>query len=239
MRSMFLFLNSAHPNGFSVGFEFLWKPQLQSVHWDRWLPHLHLPPTHLQPLLQHRRYPDLAAKVPVQFEVPVYRLGFLNPSSNEEDLQAGLKLELPFWLAKVLGKRNIVSVQLPKQYRRGQREILRADAKVVDLYKQGPYFYGLGMQLLSFNHLESRDLSKNLLEAFLNRFRLIMDNSQNADEADLYSLNCRLDEVERVLFQLGHQSAQQMDLWEKGSSCKITSSLVVQANRKRKRRPSQ
>ena len=178
-------------------------------------------------------------KVPVQFEVSVYRLGFLNPSANEEDLQAGLKLELPFWLAKVLGKRNIVNVELPKQYRKGQREILRADAKVVDLYKQGPYFYGLGMQLLSFNHLESRDLSKSLLEAFLNRFRLIMDNSQNADEADLYALTCRLEEVERVLFQLGHRSAQQMDLWEKGSSCKITSSLVIQANRKRKRQPSQ
>ncbi len=180
-------------------------------------------------------------KVPVQFESTVYRLGFLNPSANEEHLETGLKMELPFWLAKVLEKRQIVSVALPKEYRRGQREILRADAAVVDLYKLGPYFYSMGMKLLCFDHLENRDLSKTLLETFLNRFRPIMDNSQNAAESDTYALTSKLDEMERVLFHLGHLPAQQMELWEKGGSCKITSSLVVQqqASRKRKRQPSQ
>ena len=178
-------------------------------------------------------------KVPVQFETPVYRLGFLNPSANQEHLEVGLKMELPFWLAKVLQKRQIVNVELPRQYRRGQREILRADAAVVDLYKLGPHFYSMGMKILCFDHVESKDLSETLLETFLNRFRLIMDSSQNADEADLYALTSKLDETERILFRLGHLPAQQMELWEKGGSCKITSSLAVQASRKRKRRPSQ
>lgn len=180
-------------------------------------------------------------KVPVQFEIPVYRLGFLNPSSNEEHLQPGLKIELPFWLAKVLGSKNrqIVSVELPKQYRRSQREILSADAKVVDLYRLGPYYYCMGVKLLCFEQLERQDLSKCLLETFLNRFRQIMDHSQNASQSDTYALTCKLEEAERELFHLGQQATQQLDQWEKGSSHKITSSLVLQAGRKRKRPPNQ
>ena len=179
-------------------------------------------------------------KVPVQFETTVYNLGFLNPSANERNLEPGLKVELPFWLSKVLGgrKRQIVKVELPKQYRRNLREILKADAKVVDLYKMGPYYYGLGMKLLCFDQLECRELSRCLLETFLNRFRQLMDNAQHAEEADTFSLTSKLDEVERVLFHLGQRTAQQMGLWERGQSQKITSSLIVQANRKRKRRPS-
>ena len=103
----------------------------------------------------------------------------------------------------------------------------------------GPYYYGMGVKLLWFEHLECRELSKSLLETFLNRFRRLMDHAQNAEESDTYSLTSRLDEVERVLFYLGQRATQQMEQWEKGRSRKITSSLVVQANRKRKRHPSQ
>lgn len=179
-------------------------------------------------------------KVPVKFELPVYRLGFLNPSTNEEHLKVGLKMELPFWLTKVLGSkaRHIVSTELPKQYRRNQREILNADANVVDLYKMGPYFYSLGVKLLCFEDLEAKELSKSLLETFLNRFRQIMDNSQNADNADTYALTSKLDEMERVLFVLGQQATRQLEQWERGSSRKITSSLALQGKRKR-RHPSQ
>ena len=58
--------------------------------------------------------------MPVQFQIPVYRLGFLNTNSGGDDLEPGLKMELPLWLAKALGskRRQIVSVELPKQYRR-------------------------------------------------------------------------------------------------------------------------
>ena len=125
-------------------------------------------------------------KVPCCLELPVYRLGFLNPNSSEEHLETGTKLELPYWLARVLcsRRRQIVSVELPKQYREAQRHILRADANVVDLYKLGPYYYSLGAKLLYFEHPERVQLSKSLLEVFLNRFRKIMDFSQNAFRQD-------------------------------------------------------
>ena len=180
-------------------------------------------------------------KLPVQFELPVYRLGFLNSNSNEEHLEVGTKMELPFWLAKVLcsRRRQIVSVELPKAYREAQRDILSADANVVDLYKLGPYYYSMGIKLLYIEHIERGDLSKSLLETFLNRFRRIMDSSQNAFKEDTTPLTFRLDETERRLFQAGQIALEQFETWERGQSHRITTSSAIQCSRKRKREPSE
>lgn len=179
-------------------------------------------------------------KVPCQFEQPVYRLGYLNPHSTEEHIQVGTKMELPLWLARVLGsrKRSIVKVELPKQYRETQRDILSADANVVDLYKQGPYFYTMGMKLLAFDHLERSDLARSLLETFLNRFRRIMDTSHHSISAETTSLTARLDESERRLFRTGQKAVAMFERWERGRSHRMEASSVVQSRRKRKREES-
>ncbi|XP_064394504.1 DNA replication complex GINS protein PSF3-like [Halichondria panicea] len=176
-------------------------------------------------------------RVPCQFELPIYRLGFLDPSTSNEHLESGTKLELPFWLAKVLctRKKLIVSVELPKAFREGQRDILSADAKVVDLYKLGPFYYSLGVKLLCFDHLERGDLSKSLLEAFLNRFRLIMDTSQHAYQSSTTALTAKLDETERKLFVVGQKAMADFENWERGLSHKIHTSSIVRNSRKRKR----
>ena len=176
-------------------------------------------------------------RVPCQFDLPVYRLGFLDPSAHSEHLEAGTKLELPFWLAKALctRKKQIVSVELPKAYRESQRDILSADARVVDLYKLCPFYYSLGVKLLCFDHLERGDLSKSLLETFLNRFRHIMDTSQNAYQTDTTTLTSKLDETERKLFHVGQRAMADFDAWERGRSHKIQTSTIVKNTRKRKR----
>lgn len=181
------------------------------------------------------------SKVPCRIELPVYRLGFLNPSSNAEHLEVGTKLELPFWLAKVLcsRRRNIVSVELPKSYKDTQRDILSADANVVDLYKLGPYYYCFGLKLLYFEHLERGDLSRSLLETFLNRFRRIMDSSQNAFRGDTTPLTTKLDETERGLFCAGQRAVEQFEKWERGQCHKLTTSSAIVNSRKRKRQPSE
>ena len=176
-------------------------------------------------------------RVPCQFDLPVYRLGFLDPSAHSEHLETGTKLELPFWLAKALctRKKQIVSVELPKAYRESQRDILSADARVVDLYKLCPFYYSLGVKLLCFDHLERGDLSKSLLETFLNRFRHIMDTSQNAYQTDTTTLTSKLDETERKLFHVGQRAMTDFDTWERGCSHKIQTSTIVKNTRKRKR----
>ena len=176
-------------------------------------------------------------KVPCQFEQPVYRLGYLNPHSTDEHIGAGTKMELPLWLARALGgrRRNIVKVELPKQYREQQRNILGADANVVDLYRQGPYFYSMGLKMLFFDHLERSEVARSLIETFLNRFRRIMDTSRHAFSSDITPLTTRLDETERALFRTGQRSVVAMEKWERGRSHKMEASEAVKNRRKRKR----
>lgn len=105
-------------------------------------------------------------KIPCKLEVQIFNLGFLNPSAENQHLTAGTKLELSYWLAKELcsRRRRIVSVDLPKVYREAYREILRADASVVDLHKLGPYFYGIGTKLMHFDDEENAQIVKTLQE---------------------------------------------------------------------------
>ena len=105
-------------------------------------------------------------RVPSRLEVPLYNLGFLDPNSEGDHLQAGMKIELPFWLAKDLcsRRRRIASVELPKPYREGYRQILKADANVVDLHKLGPYYYNFGTKLLHFSFDENSHVAVSLQE---------------------------------------------------------------------------
>ena len=52
------------------------------------------------------------------------------------------------------------------------REILSADANVVDLHKLGPYYYSFGTQLLHFQHPQSLDIAKSLLQVGVSDFVL-------------------------------------------------------------------
>ena len=108
-------------------------------------------------------------RIPAKLEVQIYNLGFLDPSSEGNDLQSGARLELPFWLAKELcnRRRKIVSVDIPKAYKDGYREIFKADASVVDLHRLGPYFYEFGTKLLHFDFEENSQMASSLQEVSL------------------------------------------------------------------------
>ena len=105
-------------------------------------------------------------RIPATLEVQIYNLGFLDPSSEGNDLQSGTKLEMPFWLAKELcnRRRKIISVEIPRAYKDGYREIFKADASVVDLHRLGPYFYEYGTKLLHFDFEENSQMASSLQE---------------------------------------------------------------------------
>ncbi len=75
-------------------------------------------------------------------------------------------MELPLWLSKGLyeRKRRVLSVELPKVYREGWRTVFNADPNVVDLHKMGPYYYGLGSQMLHFDSPENPEIGQTLLQ---------------------------------------------------------------------------
>ncbi|XP_036360071.1 DNA replication complex GINS protein PSF3-like isoform X2 [Octopus sinensis] len=163
--------------------------------------------------------------------------GFLDPSSDEKDIKPGTKLEFPFWLAQALcsQKRHIISVELPKPYRIGYREVMMADASVVNLHKLGPYFYDLGCKLRYFPFTEIDDVAKSLLDTFQVRFRKILDASQSSLNEDTSSLTATLDSTEKFLFHTGLKSLNDFQSWETRRAEKLTSSEMVRVYRKRKR----
>ena len=74
--------------------------------------------------------------------------------------------------------RSLHVILLP--YFPGYRQILQADASVVDLNKLGPYYYDLGRKLCDMDVIREKDeIQKALIEAYGVRFRTIMDASQN------------------------------------------------------------
>lgn len=75
-------------------------------------------------------------------------------------------MELPLWLSKGLyeRKRRVLSVELPKVYKEGWRTVFNADPNVVNLHKMGPYYYGLGSQMLHFDSPENPEIAQTLLQ---------------------------------------------------------------------------
>ncbi|XP_004086264.1 DNA replication complex GINS protein PSF3 [Oryzias latipes] len=180
-------------------------------------------------LLSHQRHP-------VRTECAFPRLGFLDRSSDSEDLPEGTKMELPLWLSKGLyeRKRRVLSVELPKVYKEGWRTVFTADPNVVNLHKMGPYYYGLGSQMLHFDSPENPDIAQTLLQTFIGRFRRVMDSSQNAYNEDTSTLVERLDCLEKALFRSGQSGLNGFQSWEKGRASQLTASSLVINYRKRK-----
>lgn len=176
-------------------------------------------------------------RIPSKLEAQIYNLGFLDPSSEGNDLQAGAKLELPLWLSKELcnRRRRIVTVDIPKAYKDSYREIFKADASVVDLHRLGPYFYEFGTKLLHFDFEENSQMASSMQETFIKRFRKIMDSSQNAANEDASLLTSKLDYIEKQVFSAGRKGVSEFLQWEAGNTSKLTTSETVVNHKKRKR----
>ncbi|KAJ9579612.1 hypothetical protein L9F63_004691 [Diploptera punctata] len=161
-------------------------------------------------------------RLPCKFLVPVHRLGFLDPSSENEDLAEGTSLELPLWLHRV-----------HLQHSGDIWEILKADASVVDLHKLSIYFYDFGIYLSKMGHRESAAIAVTLPQTFKERFRQVMDWAHNSGTDPTVAQG--LDNLERILFQEGHATRVQLDAWLNDGSRKITAADMVINHKKRKR----
>lgn len=180
----------------------------------------------------------LGQKVTCVFEKPVTGLGFIDPSSDSQDIVAGCKLELPVWLAKVLKDRKVVSVEIPKGFNETYREILEADASVVDLHNLGPNYYRMGKHLVEMDLKDSQEISKTLVTTFHDRFHKLLDYSiyDSQDTAsEMIGYHSSLDNMERDLLAVGRASTEQFRQWSNRSCEKITANQMVSALNKKKR----
>ncbi|XP_034190489.1 DNA replication complex GINS protein PSF3 [Osmia lignaria lignaria] len=168
-------------------------------------------------------------------EVELPRLGFLDCSSQTANLKIGSKVEFPLWLALSLKNlRNpIVSVDIPKIYKEGYREILKADADAVVLSKWNPFFYELGMHVRKLNDRSSEQITDSLLQTFKSRLRLVMDWAQNPISDP--TLGKQLPRLERELFLSGRKAKVRLSEWLQKGTNSILPSEVTANLKKRKR----
>lgn len=173
--------------------------------------------------------------MPCKVEILIPKLGSLDSSSKDEDLKAGTKIDLPYWLAAPLLSRRIVSAKVPKVYGETYREILSADAVAVDLYRLQAQYYKFGLLIQRLPVTDLDYVSSSLIEAFKNRFRHIMDSSQGSLKEDALDVTARLDLSERALFALGREALEDLQRWQRRESHRIGTAAMVANHRKRKR----
>ncbi|XP_043260765.1 DNA replication complex GINS protein PSF3 [Colletes gigas] len=170
-----------------------------------------------------------------KIEVELPGLGFLDSSSQTDNLSAGTKVQFPLWLAESLSslQNRIISVDVPSIYKEGYREILEAAADAVGLSKWNPYFYELGIYVQKFGARESELITKSLLQTFKSRFRLVMDWAQNPTSDP--TLDIKLPRLERNIYQSGIKARERLSEWLKMGTNSILPSEITANLKKRKR----
>ncbi|CAL7941990.1 unnamed protein product [Xylocopa violacea] len=170
-----------------------------------------------------------------KIEVELPGLGFLDSSSRTDDLKVGSKVEFPLWLAEPLKnlQNSVVSIDIPKIYKEGYREILEADADAIVLSNWSPFYYELGIHVRKLNDRDSEQITESLLQTFKSRFRVVMDWAQNPISDP--TLVSQLPRLERDLFLSGRKAKLKLLEWLKLGTNSILPSEISTNLKKRKR----
>jgi hypothetical protein len=142
--------------------------------------------------------------------------------ANVNDIPANTRVEMPFWLARVLGKRQFVTVELPKWV--NTLESCDAEWEAVNLKAITPHFYTFGHDLASFiynNNWFSTErrtacekLQEYVLRAFAKRFSIILNSSNGLVKENMISITRKLSSNEEQLFRLAQKGVDEYDKWK-------------------------
>ncbi|KFZ07808.1 hypothetical protein V501_06211 [Pseudogymnoascus sp. VKM F-4519 (FW-2642)] len=164
-----------------------------------------------------------AQKIPCHFTLAVPGLGHLDASSTPM-LKASTPLSLPLWLAETVALNSptppkpVLSLDLPEALSPTVIAALKAAPTAVDLRAQAPYFFALAARLLAL--FDDEPMLAVLQEAFKKRSGEIVDHASNVGgrsgagvAAEAVDFLRGLDEEERKLFRVAHESAKAAKAW--------------------------
>ncbi|KAF4153751.1 hypothetical protein CNMCM6936_007570 [Aspergillus lentulus] len=147
-----------------------------------------------------------AQKLPCTFELEVPGLGILegNPGENTQANSEGRAR---------LGTSRLVTLDLPSALSDRVVNALKADPRTVDLRSLAPHFYSLSERVLDL--FEEEEMVDVLISTFKKRAAEIADHAHNpkgalGEGADFLR---GLDETERQLFRVAHDSARETRIW--------------------------
>ncbi|KAJ1972550.1 DNA replication protein [Dimargaris xerosporica] len=153
----------------------------------------------------------------------------LDDSHGQGDVQAGTKLEIPFWLAETLAANDFVDLDLPKAFTARTRRILQASTTNVNFHTLCPYFYQFGMKLAET--LQEPQLNQLLSDVYRERLQVILDAAQRADSQNMIEFVSQLEESEKQLYTLAKQSTQEIRQWQRGQTAKLQMADVLKSLR--------
>lgn len=201
--------------------------------------------------------------VTCKFLMNIPGLEFLLP--GDQEATQGMEFLLPFWMAKGLYTYSQIDIQLPNAYKAKFREILTADADVVDLHRAGPHYYRFGKLLMRLKREKGNNLSMyteegqrnkyrreegetledrrtiagSLINAFHHRRHKLLDYSTNPaaekEHRDVRLFESRLDNMEKRLFSLGRQQVSDLYKWNTRKIQLITGSILASRLPKRRK----
>lgn len=199
-----------------------------------------------------------------KFLLNIPGLEFLSPGNSQDATQGAVTL-LPFWMAKTLYTYSMIDIELPRAYNANFREILSADADVVDLHRAGPHYYRFGQLLMGLkrekgNNLavyteegqrnkfrreegevleDRRAIAQSLINAFHQRRHKLLEYSTNPaagdDHRDVRLFESRLDNMEKRLFQLGRNQVNEINKWKSRKIELIGNNLIASRLTKRRK----
>jgi len=175
-------------------------------------------------------------RVPIVTQDRLPGLGFLDASSDNDILGQNTKLDLPLWIVdgmKAAGK-NYMSMQVPKNLKATQREILLADPNIVNLNKLGPHYFEFGRHAMKHCIEEADIIGGSISKCFKSRFLNIVDGAQNCRDEETLTEMMKLDELERALFKKAYAKRKSMDCWKQRNVYKINTATMVVNHNKRK-----
>ncbi|KAI9012745.1 hypothetical protein BC832DRAFT_589730 [Gaertneriomyces semiglobifer] len=165
------------------------------------------------------------SRIPCSFRMDVPGYGFLE-GNHDIDLAAGAKVELPYWLAEHLAIHDLVELELPVCFGHRVRNDLAASPMAVNLNRLCPYFYRFGVKII--NLVVDAMLPTILSNALKARLPLIMDYTQTSKlRTDRSDFIMTLDETEKDIYKLGHESASQMTQWHQRKGTRIKTADVL------------
>ncbi|KAI7856692.1 putative DNA replication complex GINS protein psf3 [Circinella umbellata] len=141
----------------------------------------------------------------------------VNLSGDGNEIAANSRVELPFWMAKVLAQyrlpngENLVTIELPRAYGTRVRNSLDASPTSIDFRQVSPYFYQFGTKL--YDLIIDDQLPATLEKTFKARLKEIMNISLTGSTNVGQDFLQKLDETEKELFKAGQESTAESRKW--------------------------
>lgn len=154
--------------------------------------------------------------VPAVFQQAAERVGFLDSGDDTNRVEAGSKAELPFWLARDLHLRGVVSVDVPPYFKKVSktRKEIGADACHVDLRGRSQYFYELGLKIAPL--VGDNTIGSFLLVAFRARYKDVLIKAHTSAPAVAPKYLTILTNEEARLYEAAQNSTAAFKKWRMG-----------------------